>query len=111
MCNVSYSELPWENDYNFLLEWKTLERLRKNVKYSLSASWSRMGGVEVELHSFLASALDTGEWPASSSCRLGAHWQGGWVGARDSLDVLDKTKIIALTGMQTSDHSERYTKA
>jgi hypothetical protein len=42
-------------------------------------------GVEVQLHAFLTSALDGGEWSVSSPGRLnsrervpGTHWRGGW---------------------------------
>jgi len=31
-----------------------------------------MGGVEIELHALLNSALDGGEWPALHPCRLTA---------------------------------------
>jgi len=44
-------------------------------------------GVEVQLHAFLTSALDGGEWSVSRPGRFtprkrapGAHWIGGWVG-------------------------------
>jgi len=45
------------------------------------------GGVEVQLHTFLASALGGGEWSASCPSHFtsgkesfGTHWLGGWVG-------------------------------
>ena len=57
-------------------------------------------GVEVQLHSFLTSALDEGKW---STSRPGCFTpkerttvlmeQVGWVGPRTSLNVLEKNKI------------------
>jgi hypothetical protein len=53
-----------------------------NLKLSLSFStWRNIGGVEIQLHAFLTSILDGGEWSASRSGRftpreraLGTHW-------------------------------------
>jgi hypothetical protein len=60
-------------------------------------------GVEAELHVFLTSALDGGEWSASHSgrftCRERAPltgWIGGWVGPRAVLDMVVKRKIPSL---------------
>jgi len=79
MRNVSYNELPWENYCNFLLEWKTLERLRKNLKFSFPASWSRMvkgkavplqawtgpeGSRKLRLPDFVTTAQDGGRLSA-----------------------------------------------
>jgi hypothetical protein len=57
-------------------------------------------GVEGQLHAFLTSALDGGEWSASRLCRFtpserapGTHWIGGWVGSRAFLDAVAKRKI------------------
>jgi hypothetical protein len=54
----------------------------------------------VQLHVFLTSALDGGEWSASRPGRFtpreGApvtHWIGGWVGPRAVLDAVVKRKI------------------
>jgi hypothetical protein len=48
-------------------------------------------GVEVELHKFLTSALDGGEWSASLPDRFtprerafGTHWIGGWISSDDN---------------------------
>jgi len=45
------------------------------------------GGMDVQLHAFLASALDVGEWSDSRTDRFtpreraaGTRWIGGWVG-------------------------------
>jgi hypothetical protein len=47
-------------------------------------------GVEVQLHVFLTSALDGGEWLALRPCRFtpgerarGTNWRGSWVGAKE----------------------------
>jgi hypothetical protein len=52
------------------------------------------GGVEVQPHSFLTSALDGSEYSASRPGRItpaerapGTHWIRGWVGPRASLDT------------------------
>jgi hypothetical protein len=59
------------------------------------------GGVEVEFHSFLISAVDGGEWSASYPDRFtprerapSTHWIGGWVGPRAGLDGVAKTKLL-----------------
>jgi hypothetical protein len=56
--------------------------------------------VDVQLHAFLTSALDGGEWSASRPGRFthregtpGTHWIGGWVGPRAVLDAVVKRKI------------------
>jgi hypothetical protein len=57
-------------------------------------------GVEVQLHAFLTSALDGGEWSASRPGRFTprekapfTHWIGGSVGPRADLDAVVKRKI------------------
>jgi hypothetical protein len=64
------------------------------------------GGVDVQIHIFLTSALVEGECSASQSCRFtptetapGTHWIGGWVGPRAGLD--DVEKILDPTGTRT----------
>jgi hypothetical protein len=66
------------------------------------------GGVDVEIHIFLTSALVGGEWSASRPGRFtpgerapGTHWIGGWVGPSAGLD--DVEKIPDPTGTQTPD--------
>jgi hypothetical protein len=51
----------------------------------------------------LTSALEGGEWSASSSGRLtprervpGTHWIGGWMGPRAVWDAMVKRKILSL---------------
>jgi len=57
------------------------------------------GGVEVQLHSFLTSALDGGEWSTSRPSRFIPGKEPpfpsieGWVGPRVSLDVMEKREI------------------
>jgi hypothetical protein len=55
------------------------------------------GGVDVQIHVFLTSALVGGEWSASfpSHFALGeraplTHWIGSWVGPSASLDDVEK---------------------
>jgi hypothetical protein len=55
------------------------------------------GGVNTYLYSFLASALDGGQWTASHPCcsnhggkTPGTHLTGGWVDTKVGMDVLCK---------------------
>jgi hypothetical protein len=64
------------------------------------------GGVHVQIHVLLTSALVGGEWSASRpGCFTpwgrdpGTHWKGGWVGPRTSLDAVEK--ILDPTGTRT----------
>jgi hypothetical protein len=64
------------------------------------------GGVDVQSHIFLTSALAGGEWSASRPGRFnpgkrapGTHWIGDWVDPRASLD--DVEKILDPTGNRT----------
>jgi hypothetical protein len=61
------------------------------------------GGVDIQIHIFLTSALVRGEWSASRLCRFtlgervsGTRWIEGWVGLRAGLDdvenILDPTR-------------------
>jgi hypothetical protein len=52
------------------------------------------GGMDVQIHIFLTSALAGSEWSASRPCRftpeekaLDTHWIQGWVGPRAGLDM------------------------
>jgi hypothetical protein len=59
-------------------------------------------GVAVYMHISLTSALIGGEW---SVLRPGpfttfAHWVGGWVGPRASLDDTEKWKLFVLPGLE-----------
>jgi hypothetical protein len=54
------------------------------------------GGVVVQIHVFLTSALVGGEW---SAAHRDTHWIGGWVGPRTALDVVEI--ILDTTGTQT----------
>jgi hypothetical protein len=58
--------------------------------------------VKAELHAFISSALDGGEWSASRPGRFtprekapDTHWIGGWVGPRGGLDAVMKRKILS----------------
>jgi hypothetical protein len=62
------------------------------------------GGVDVQIHIYLTSALAGGEWSASRPCRFTAgerapvtHWIGGWV---DRLDDVEKRKFLTLQGLE-----------
>jgi hypothetical protein len=57
-------------------------------------------GVGIQLHAFLTSIQDGGEWSASRPGRFtprerapGTHWIGGWVGPRAVLNKVVKRKI------------------
>jgi hypothetical protein len=65
------------------------------------------GGVEVQIHIFLTSALVGGEWSDSRPCRFtpgertpGTHWIGGWVGPIAGLDYVEKRKLLTLPGLE-----------
>jgi hypothetical protein len=65
------------------------------------------GGVEVQSHIFLISALAAGEWSASLPCRFtpgerahGTHWIGGWVDTRAGPDDLQTRKFLTLPGLE-----------
>jgi hypothetical protein len=67
------------------------------------------GGVDVQTHVFLTSALVGGEWPASHSGRFtpgeraaGTHLIGGWVDPQ-SRSGHGEEKILDLTGTRTPD--------
>jgi hypothetical protein len=73
--------------------------------HAVEAYW----GVEVQLHSFLTSALDGGEWSDSRTGRSttgertpGIHWIVGWVGLRGGLDAVVTKKSHNLPGIGSS---------
>jgi hypothetical protein len=64
------------------------------------------GGVDVQIHIFLTSAVAGGEWPASPLGRFtpeeiapGIHWIGSWVDPRAGLYDVEKTFFI-LPGLE-----------
>jgi hypothetical protein len=66
--------------------------------HNMKAYW----GVEVQLHAFLSSVLDGGEFSASHTGRFtprerapGTHWIEGWVGPRAGLNTVVKRKILS----------------
>jgi hypothetical protein len=72
------------------------------------------GGVDVQIHIFLTSALIGGEWSASRPGRFtprkrapGINWIGGWVGTRTGLNDVEKTKFLLSPGLElrTLGHS------
>jgi hypothetical protein len=65
------------------------------------------GGVDVQIHIFLISALAGDEWSASRPWRItpgeratGTHWIGGWVDQRAGLDNTEIRKFLTLTGLE-----------
>jgi hypothetical protein len=60
------------------------------------------GGVDVEIHIFLTSALVGGEWSDSRPGRFtpGTHWIGGWVNLRASVDDVEKGKLLTPSGLE-----------
>jgi hypothetical protein len=60
------------------------------------------GGIDVQSHVFLISALARGEWSASRPSRFspGAHWVGGRVDPRTSLDDVENIKILPISGLE-----------
>jgi hypothetical protein len=65
------------------------------------------GGVDVQIHVFLTSALFGGKWSASRPGRFtpgkratGTHWIGGWVDPRTGLDDMEKRKFFTPPGLK-----------
>jgi hypothetical protein len=63
------------------------------------------GGVDVQIHIFLTSALVGGEWSASRPGRYnpgkrapGTHWIGGWVEPKAGLNNVNR-KFLILSGL------------
>jgi hypothetical protein len=59
------------------------------------------GGVDVQIHVFLAEALVRGERTASRRSHItpgervpGTYWIGDWVGPRTGLDDVEKQKFL-----------------
>jgi hypothetical protein len=73
----------------------------------------RVGGIELELHSLLTSALYEGEWLISFPCRFipwknsATHCTEGYEGFRVGLDVLEEIKSLVPTGIRTPDNPAR----
>jgi hypothetical protein len=65
------------------------------------------GGADIEIHSFLTSALVGGEWSASRPGRFtpgeracGTHWIGGWVEPKVGMDDVERRKFLTLPGLE-----------
>jgi hypothetical protein len=65
------------------------------------------GGVDVQTHVFLTSALVGGELSASCLGHLndgerapGTHWIGGWVGPRAGVEKVKKRKFLPPPGLE-----------
>jgi hypothetical protein len=65
------------------------------------------GGVDVQIHISLTSALAGGEWSASRPGRFtprerapSTHWIGGWVDPRAGLNDVEKKKFLTLPGLE-----------
>jgi hypothetical protein len=63
--------------------------------------------VDVQLHTFLTSALTGDEWSASRPGRFttgerapGTHWIGGWVDPKAGLEDVEKRKFLTLPGLE-----------
>jgi hypothetical protein len=56
------------------------------------------GGMDVQIHIFLTSALAGVEWLASHPGRFtpGTHWIGIWVVPRAGVDDVEKRKFLTL---------------
>jgi hypothetical protein len=65
------------------------------------------GGVDVQIHVFLTSAVVGGEWSASCPYRFTlverapyTRWTGGWVVPRADLDDMEKWKFLTLLELE-----------
>jgi hypothetical protein len=87
-----------ENNYKFKHNLTTTGGIRTKLRriFSLIKRYAMKtyGGMEVYLQAFLTSALDGGEWSASSpgSFTRGTHWIRVWVGPRAVLDMVTRRK-------------------
>jgi hypothetical protein len=74
------------------------------------------GGLDVEIHIFLSSALVGGEWSPSHPGRFtpeerasDIHWIRRWVGPRAGLDDVKKRKFLTLPILELRPLGRRYT--
>jgi hypothetical protein len=60
------------------------------------------GGMDVQIHIFLTSALVGCEWSASRPGRFTPdnRWIGGWVGPISGLDDVEKRKFLSPEGFE-----------
>jgi hypothetical protein len=65
------------------------------------------GGVDVQIHIFLTSALVAGEWSDSRPGRFtpgerdhSTLWKGGWLDSRIGLDDMEKRKFLTQLGFE-----------
>jgi hypothetical protein len=60
------------------------------------------GGVELQIHIFLTSALVGAEWSASRLGRFtpATHCVGSWVGSRIGLNDVEKRKFLTLPELE-----------
>jgi hypothetical protein len=97
--------IKWKDNYRFCVAVTSLFIV--NVKLSMCFikhhTMKMYRGVEVQLHTFLTSALDGAEWSITClGCFIprkraaSTHWIGGWVGSRASLDAVAKKKNSCL---------------
>jgi hypothetical protein len=93
MKYVSYDNVAW----NLIKKVKDVHLNVLKIQLSHFKPWRHMGGVEVQLQSFLKPTLDECE---SSASRLNrfipgesaffSHWIGGFVDPRTKRDVMEK---------------------
>jgi hypothetical protein len=94
----------WGRRYSILLKFKHFSAVAKKRLFpDVRTHYHTMmtcGRVEIQLHGFLTSALDGGEWSASRPYRFipgeratNAHWTGGWADSRVGLDAVAMRKI------------------
>jgi hypothetical protein len=60
------------------------------------------GGVDVQIHILLTSAVAGDEWSASRPGPFtpGTHWIGGWVNPRAGVDDVGKSKFLTPPGLE-----------
>jgi hypothetical protein len=65
--------------------------LLKGERFSLYMPWRHTGGAEVQLHSFLTSALHGSERSVSTPGKNSVtYWTGGWMGPWTRLHISEK---------------------
>jgi hypothetical protein len=94
-----------EQVMNRLLKFGPIYLLESNSTLAVTTVFNKCharkmyGGVEIQLHAFLATELDGGKWTASRPGRFtlgerasGTHCVGGWAGPRPRLDAVASRK-------------------
>jgi hypothetical protein len=94
---------PHQTVYTYTVKHANKRKDKKDNVVAMKA----YGGVDVQIHVFLTSALAEGEWSASRQVAstpgkkaTGTHWIGGWVDPRAGPDDVERRKFLTLPGLE-----------